>query len=81
MGHVLMDHRLRLPVDVEFTEPDGYAERAAAIRLIKRQPPRVARTLAADKAYNTREFVAECPQTRRLAPRGAEHRAPGWLGD
>ena len=60
MGHVLMEHRLGLPVDVEFTEADGYAERAAAIRLIKRQPPRVARTLAADKAYDTREFVAEC---------------------
>jgi transposase len=60
MGHVLMEHRLGLPVDVEFTEADGYAERAAAIRLIKRQPPRLARTLAADKAYDTREFVAEC---------------------
>jgi transposase len=60
MGHVLMEHRLGLPVDVEFTEADGYAERAAAIRLIRRQPPRVTRTLAADKAYDTREFVAAC---------------------
>lgn len=60
MGHVLMEHRLGLPVDVEFTEADGYAERAAAIRLLKRQPPRLARTLAADKAYDTRDFVSEC---------------------
>ena len=60
MGHVLMEHRLGLPVDVEFTEADGYAERAAAIRLIKRQPPRLGRTVAGDKAYDTREFVAEC---------------------
>ena len=60
MGHVLMEHRLGLPVDVEFTEADGYAERAAAIRLLKRQRRRLGRTVAADKAYDTREFVAEC---------------------
>ncbi|HEV2701238.1 MAG TPA: IS5 family transposase [Steroidobacteraceae bacterium] len=60
MGHVLMEHRLGLPIDAEFTEADGYAERAAGIRLMKRQPRRLGRTLAGDKAYDTREFVANC---------------------
>jgi len=60
MGHVLMEHRLGLPIDAEFTEADGFAEREAGIRLIKRQSSRSRRTLAADKAYDTREFVAQC---------------------
>ena len=33
MGHMLMEHRHGLTVDVEMTEADGYAERAAALRL------------------------------------------------
>ena len=60
MGHVLMEHRLGLPIDAEFTEADGYAERATAIRLMRLQPRRTGRTLAGDKGYDTREFVAEC---------------------
>ncbi len=60
MGHVLMEHRLGVPIDAEFTEADGYAERATAIRLMRRQPKRTGRTLAGDKGYDTREFVAEC---------------------
>ena len=64
MAHVLMEHRQGLPIDAEFTEADGFAERAAGIRLIKRQGRNARRTLAGDKAYDTREFVAEC---RKLA--------------
>lgn len=60
MGHVLMEHRLGLPIDAAFTEADGFAERETAIRLMKRQPRRTGRTVAGDKAYDTREFVAEC---------------------
>ena len=60
MAHVLMEHRQGLPVDVEFTEATGFAERETGIRLMKRQPKRTGRTLAADKAYETREFVAGC---------------------
>jgi IS5 family transposase len=60
MGHVLTEHRLGLPIDAEFTEADGYAERATAIRLMRLQPRRTGRTLAGDKGYDTREFVAEC---------------------
>ncbi len=60
MAHVLMEHRQGLPVDVEFTEASGYAERDSGIRLIKRQARGRRCTLAGDKAYDTRDFVAQC---------------------
>jgi transposase len=60
MAHVLMEHRQGLPVDVEFTEATGFAERETGIRLMKRNAQRTGCTLAADKAYDTRQFVAEC---------------------
>jgi transposase len=60
MAHVLMEHRQGLPVDVEFTEATGFAERETGIRLMKRNKRRSGCTLAADKAYDTRQFVAEC---------------------
>ena len=60
MGHVLMEPRHGLIVDVEVTAATGFAERAAAMKLIDRQPARERRTLAADKAYDTRQFVADC---------------------
>ena len=37
IGHVLMEHRQGLAVDVEITPADGFAERAAALRMLKRQ--------------------------------------------
>jgi IS5 family transposase len=58
LGHVLMEHRTGLPVDVEVTEANGFAEREAALTMLDRLPKRVRRTLAADKAYDTADFVA-----------------------
>lgn len=60
MGHVLMDHREGLIVDVEVTEANGTAEREAALRLLDRHPSRERCTLAGDKAYDTKQFVADC---------------------
>ena len=57
MGHVLMEHRQGLAVDVEITEANGYAEREAALKMLKRHG---ARTAAGDKGYDTRDFVAGC---------------------
>ena len=53
-------HRHGLVVDVEVTEASGNAEREAALRLLDRHPSRDRRTLAADKAYDTKQFVADC---------------------
>ena len=57
-GHVLMEHRNGLIVDVEVTPASGTAEREAALRMLDRQPASTRRTLAGDKGYDTREFVA-----------------------
>lgn len=60
-GHVLMEHRNALIVDMELTQADGRAEREAALQMLQRLPKkRRRRTLAADKAYDTRDFVASC---------------------
>jgi transposase len=67
MGHVLMDHREALPVDVEVTPADGYGERAAALTMLDRHPSNKKRTLAADKAYDTTDFVGDC-RVRQVTP-------------
>lgn len=60
-GHFLMEHRNALIVDAELTQADGYAERATAIDMLARLPERARRrTVAADKAYDTRDFVNDC---------------------
>lgn len=60
-GHLLIENRNALIVDAELTQADGYAERATALELLARLPRRRRRrTVAADKAYDTKAFVAEC---------------------
>ena len=59
LGHVLMENRNGLIVDAMVTEADGTAERDAAMLMVhklwkKRHP---IRSLGADKAYDTRDFV------------------------
>ena len=59
-GHLLMEHRNALIVDVELTQASGFAERDAALDVLGRLPPRKRRrTVAADKAYDTTDFVAQ----------------------
>jgi IS5 family transposase len=58
MSHVLMDHRAGLAVAGALTFADGFAERSAAIELIRGAPRRARATLAADKAYDAAELVA-----------------------
>src|SRR5215469_202947 len=60
MAHVLMEHRQGLPVDAQFTEATGFAERETGIGLNKRYARGRRCTLAGDKYYDTREFVAAC---------------------
>lgn len=60
MGHVLMENRNGLVVDVLLTQATGKAERQAAVRMLERLPSRKKRrTLGADRGYDTRDFVRE----------------------
>jgi transposase len=60
MGHVLMENRNGLVVDVMLTQATGKAEREAALRMLERLPRRKKRrTLGADKGYDSRDFVRD----------------------
>jgi hypothetical protein len=60
-GHLLMEHRSALIADMELTAATGYAERDTAPTLLRRLPQRARRrTVAGDKGYDTRDFIAGC---------------------
>lgn len=61
-GHVLMENRNGLVVDVVVTQATGTAERQAAIRMLARFRRRGRRkpTLGADKGYDSRDFIEQC---------------------
>ena len=60
MGHTLMENRNGLVVQADLTHADGHGERKAAFEMIDRHSPGSTRrlTLAADKGYDSRDFVA-----------------------
>jgi transposase len=78
-GHLLMEHRSALIVDLELTQATGRAERETALRLLRRLPPTARRrTVAGDKGYDTREFVAGCRElkiTPHVAPNTSNRRS------
>ena len=72
-GHLLMEHRSALIADMELTQATGYAERETALQLLRRLPRRARRrTVAADKGYDTKDFVAGCRE-QRITPHVAQH--------
>jgi len=68
-GHVLMENRHGLCVDVLVTRATGTAEREAALTMLRRQRGNGLRprTLGADKAYDTADFVAAV-RAERITP-------------
>jgi transposase len=78
-GHLLMEHRNALIVDIELTQATGYAERDTALEMLARLPAtKRRRTLAGDKAYDTRVFVADLRDmniTPHLAPNTTRQRS------
>ena len=68
MGHVLMENRNGLVVDIDLSPATGRAEREAALRMLDRLERKKRRiTLGADRGYDTGEFVAELRQ-RQVTP-------------
>ena len=62
-GHVLMENRNGMVVNVEVLPATGTAEREAALEMIEEIPGEHRVTVGADKAYDTKAFVEE---TRKL---------------
>ena len=73
MGHSLMENRSGLIVRADLTQADGHAERRAAIDMLHRHSPGSTRrlTLAADRGYDSADFVAE-PRQMVVTPRVAQ---------
>jgi transposase len=78
MAHALMENRHGLIRDFEVTAANGTAERDAGIDMLDRMrarqgtaKPRRA-TVGADKAYDTKDFVAKC-RARRVTPHVAQN--------
>jgi transposase len=71
-GHVLMENRSGLVVGAVVTHADGLGERAAAVGMLDTLPGAHRKTLAANKAYDTRDFIDACRQ-RRVTPHVASN--------
>jgi transposase len=78
-GHLLLEHRNALIVDAELAAATGYAERDTAVEMLARLPTsRRRRTIAGDKAYDTKDFVARTRQlgfTPHVAPNTTRQRS------
>jgi IS5 family transposase len=72
LGHVLMEHRSGLIVKTTVTPADGYGERDAALVMIEGLPGRHRVTVAADRGYDTRDFVAGL-RAMQVTPHLAQH--------
>jgi transposase len=72
-GHVLMEHRHGLCVDLCIEPATGTAERLAAQHMLRRQRHQRVRprTLAADKGYHTRDFI-QYLRARHIQPHIAQ---------
>jgi transposase len=73
LGHVLMEHRSGLIVNATVTPADGHGERDAAVVMIGTRRGRRRITVAADKAYDTRDFVANL-RAMHVTPPVAQYR-------
>lgn len=71
-GHVLMENRTGLVVSAVVTHTDGHGERSAALTMLDTVPGKHRKTVAADKGYDTRDFIAGC-RKRGVTPHVASH--------
>ena len=72
-GHILMENRNGLILDLLVTQATGTAEREAALAMLdRRRLPRKRVTLAADRGYDTQAFV-EALRQREVTPHVAQN--------
>lgn len=60
MGHVLMENRNGLVVDVALTQATGTAEREAALGMLRKVSGSRRITVGGDKNFDTKDFVTNC---------------------
>jgi transposase len=59
-GNLLVENRNGLVITTELLQANGTAERDAALVMLEQLPGENRVTVGADKAYDTKDFVAEC---------------------
>lgn len=76
-GHVLMENRNGLVISALTTPADGTGERTAALAMLDEIPGSRPKTVGADKAYDTADFIKAC-RDRNIVPHVAQNTArPG----
>ena len=80
-GNVLIENRNGLVVDTELLQCSGTAERDAAMLMAERVEAAERITLAADKGYDTKDFVKEMRQHECDSACFAEQQASGRQRD
>ena len=71
-GHVLMENRNGLVVNVRLTQATGTAERDAAVKMIEQIPGQKQVTVGADKNYDTHQMVEQLRE-RGVTPHVAQN--------
>jgi len=71
-GNLLVENRNGLIITTELFQANGTAERDAALVMLERLPGDKRVTVGADKAYDTKDFVAEC-RNIRVTPHVAQN--------
>ena len=72
LGHIVTENRNGLVVDVRLTQATGTAEREAAIQMLDNKQMWKRVTLAGDRGYDTRGFVA-ASRERKITPHVAQN--------
>jgi hypothetical protein len=62
LGHVLMENRSKLALDIRFTQATGTADYEAALEMLADLPGEQRKTVGADKNFDTSGFVTGCRQ-------------------
>ena len=76
-GNVMIENRNGLVVDTELVQCSGTAEREAAVRMVNRTEGNGRITVAADKGYDTKDFVSQMRAANATPHVAANHTRPG----
>ena len=64
LGHVLMENRSKLAVDMRVTQASGKAEHEAGLAMLRELQGVKSRTVGADKNFDVGEFVSGCREIK-----------------
>ena len=76
-GNLMIENRNGLIVDAELFQANGTAERDAALVMVERIPQDGRVTVAADKGYDTKDFVSEMRQMNATPHVAQNDKRPG----